>query len=119
MNVNSKNANVSLPNEFCNVVFIPSDGTRASVAKHNKLGQPIPTVIHKNKTDMNTPRTFIPSALRPDGGVAIKNIAMIINAKRVQTNSFSFLVIKGFFSFFVFSVIMFLLIIRRFYYEEN
>jgi len=87
MNVNSKNANVSLPNEFCSVVFIPRDGTKARAAKHNKLGQPIPTVIHKNKTDMNTPRTFIPSALRPDGGVAIKKTIRRIKAGTLWKNS--------------------------------
>ena len=94
INVNSKNANVSFPNEFWSVVFIPSDGTKASVANHSKLGHPIPTIIHKNSTDIKIPRTFIPSALSPDGGVAIKNMAITKRAIRVQTTSFSLFVIN-------------------------
>ena len=95
--VNSKKAKVSLPKEVCNVVLTPKDGTNANAARHSKLGHPIPTVIHKNKIPINIPKTFIPSALKPEGAGAKKNIAIIRKAIIVKITSFSVLVIKGFF----------------------
>ena len=99
MNVNNRKANVWLPNELVKTVDIPSEGTKASASKQSKLGQPIPIVIHKNSILINIPRTFIPSALKPDGGSRKKNKAMIAKAVIVHTNSLRLLSF-GAFSFF-------------------
>ena len=58
-------------------------------------------------TDIKIPRTFIPSALSPDGGVAIKNMAITKRAIRVQTTSFSLFVINVDFFLNCFNIIRF------------
>jgi len=68
MKVKSRKANVALPKEFIKALSIPISGIKASEAMHNKLGQSIPTVIHKYNDPKKVPNTAIALCVIPVKG---------------------------------------------------
>jgi len=68
MKVKSKKANVALPKEFINALSMPISGIKANEAIHSKLGQSIPTVIHKYNEPRKVPNTAIALCVIPEKG---------------------------------------------------